>query len=134
VEQEKRSRADAIAARAAVADRQRVAERARAQLLIDEFIAAMHERGAAPVRLRSRVPGRRATYRTRHFGWYIRANRSLAVSVDGAFYVLDTRPSLRSRLFGVEIAGSEPPLVVGRGARDGESIELADLLRRTLLE
>lgn len=129
---ERRARAAAIAARAAVEERQLVAERARAQKLIDGFVEEMLRRGEPPVPLRARVVGRRATYRTDQMGWYVRRNRALAVGVDGSFLILDAPPSLRSCLFGVEVPRSDPPLVVGRGARDGESIDLADLLAQRL--
>ena len=80
----------------------------------------------------ARVPGRRTTYRTERTGWYVRQNRSLAIGADGGFYVLDVPASVKSRMFGATVVPSDPPLVVGRGARDGESIDLAELLRRAL--
>jgi hypothetical protein len=92
----------------------------------------MRERGEVPVRLRARVAGRRTTYRTGHLGWYVRRNRTLAVGEDGSFLILEVPASLRSRIGGVDIAPSDPPLVVGRGARDGETIDLADLLAQRL--
>lgn len=90
--------------------------------------------GIPPQRLRARVPDRRATYRTRLTGWYLRRNGSLAVDVDGNFYHLDVPPRLSSHLFGVRIAPSDPPLRVGVGARDGESMPLAQLLQLRLRE
>ena len=132
MDDERRARIATIAARAAVEERRRAAERARAQKLIDGFVEEMLRRGEPPVPLRARVVGRRETYRTDRTGWYVRPRRALAVGVDGSFVILDAPPSLRSRLFGVEVPSSDPPLVVGRGARDGESIDLADLLAQHL--
>ena len=129
---ERLGRDDAIARRAAALDRQRGVEIAKARTLIADFVSAMRARGVPPVPLRARVPGRRVTYRTGHTGWYIRQNRSLAIGARGEFYILDVPASLRSRLFGATVQPSDPPLVVGRGARDGESIDLAELLRRAL--
>ncbi|HEU4544587.1 MAG TPA: hypothetical protein VFR23_25905 [Jiangellaceae bacterium] len=132
MDDERLRRADAIAGRAAALDRQRDLEIAKARGLIADFVTAMQARGVPPVQLRARVPGRRTTYRTSRAGWYIRQNESLAIGTGGDFYVLDVPVSLRARLFGADVQPSDPPLVLGRGARDGESIELAELLRRAL--
>jgi hypothetical protein len=129
---ERLRRADAIAGRAAALDRRRGIEIAKARALIEDFVATMRTRGVPPGPLRARVPGRHVTYRTGHVGWYIRQNPSLAIGTGGEFYILDVPASLRSRLFGATVMPCDPPLVVGRGAKDGESIDLADLLRRAL--
>lgn len=128
----RRDRAEAIAAHSAALNRQREAEIARAQQLIDEFVATMNELGIPPARLRARVPGRRSTYRTGRTGWYIRQNRSLAIGTGGEFLILDVPASVKSLVSGATVTPVDPPLVVGRGARDGESIELAELLRRAV--
>ncbi|NED99053.1 hypothetical protein [Phytoactinopolyspora halotolerans] len=122
----------AYAAHAAALERQKAAETAQARELLSDFVRAVRAQGIQPVRLRARVPDTRATYRTGLTGWYLRRNGSLAVSVDEDFYILDTPASLRSRLFGVQPAPSDPPLVVGKGARDGESMPLEQLLRQRL--
>jgi hypothetical protein len=132
MDDERRRRVDAIAGRAGALDRQRKAEIRHARRLIDEFVVTMNERGVPPARLRARVPGRRTTYRTGRTGWYVRQNRSLAIGTEGEFYVLDVPASVKSRMVGATVVPSDPPLVVGRGARDGESIDLAELLRRAL--
>lgn len=128
----RRDRDEAVAARAAAEDRRRATERARAQALVDDFVRAMRERGEPPVPLRARAAGRRATYRTDRVGWYVRRNKALAVGQDGSFLILDVPASLGARVRGVTITPSDPPLVVGRGARDGEAIDLADLLAQRL--
>ena len=69
-----------------------------------------------------------ATYRTGLRGWYLLRRGTLAVDTAGEFYVLTVPGSLRSRLTGVDLVPSDPPLAVGRGARDGESMTLASLL------
>lgn len=102
--------------------------------MIDDFVRAMRERGEPPVSLRARAAGRRTTYRTDRSGWYLRRNKALAVADDGSFLILEVPASLAARVTGVTIAPSEPPLVVGRGARDGEAIDLADLLAQRLDE
>lgn len=121
----------AFAEHHAALERRRAADTARAQSLLDDFVATLRARGVPPVPLRARVNGRSA-YRTGLSGWYLRANRSLAVDTDGRFYVLDTAPSLAGRVRGVRLEPSPPPLHVGVGARDGESMPLADLLERRL--
>lgn len=123
-------RREAVTALAAADDRRRAREIERARAMLADFVAQCRAAGAPPTPLRARVPGRRATYRTGLTGWYLRANRSLAVGEDGSFYILDVPPSLASRIRGVTVEPSDPPLVVGRGARDGETIELAELLQR----
>lgn len=123
-------RLKAVTAHAAAFDRQRAAETAQARELIARFVREMVKRGLPPARLRARVPDSRTTYRTGLAGWYLRRNRSLAVSVDGDLYLLDTWRSLRARLLGAQITPIDPPLRLGVGARDGESMPLERLLRQ----
>ena len=125
-------RREAADAHAAAAQRARAQETAQARALLAGFAAELRRRGAAPEPLRASAGG--AWYRTGLTGWYLRRDGSLALGVDGRYYVLAVPPSLRGRLTGVRLEPSEPPLQVGRGARDGESIELAELLRRRLAE
>jgi hypothetical protein len=125
-------RRQAFAAHAAALDRQRAAETARARELLAGFVREMVERGHPPVRLRARIPGSRRTYRTDLTGWYLRRNRSLAVSVEADLYLLETARSLRARLVGARPRPIDPPLRVGVGARDGESMPLERLLRQRL--
>jgi len=82
--------------------------------------------------LRAQVVGTNTSYRTDLTGWYLRRNRSLAVDVEGNFYILGVPASLKARVAGVRVAPSDPPLIVGQGARDGESLPLAELLRLRL--
>jgi hypothetical protein len=78
--------------------------------------------------------GSGTSYRTGVTGWYLRRNRSLGADADGNYYILGTPASLRARLLGVRISPSDPPLTVGLGARDGESMPLEQLLRLRLEE
>ncbi|NAZ86272.1 hypothetical protein [Kineococcus indalonis] len=131
-EEWRRGRAEAAAAHVAAAERARAAETERARRLLEGFVAEVRRRGVPPVPLRARVRGGRA--RTGLRGWYLRRDESLAVAEDGAFHVLTLAGGLRERLLGVHPPPADPPLQVGRGARDGESVELAELLRRRLEE
>jgi hypothetical protein len=127
-----RRRREAFAMHAAAFDRQRAADTAQARELLAGFVQDMVKRHRRPARLRARVPDSRTTYRTNLTGWYLRRNRSLAVSVEGDLYVLDTARSLRAWLLGVRIPPIDPSLRVGVGARDGESVPLDRLLRQRL--
>jgi hypothetical protein len=99
-----------------------------------EFVRVMKERGVEPRPLRASVSGSGSSYRTDITGWYLRRNRSLGADTDGNFYILGVPASLKARLLGVRILPSDPPLTVGLGARDGESMPLEQLLRLRLEE
>ncbi|MGA4669999.1 hypothetical protein ACPCG0_09415 [Propionibacteriaceae bacterium Y1923] len=102
-------------------------ESARAQVLVDDFVAQAVAKGILTERLVARLMDGREV-RTDKRGWYIRANRSVAVGEDGSYYVLTVPGGWRERLRGVRLEASPPPLVVGRGARDGDSGDLSTFL------
>src|SRR3954471_17575389 len=122
----------AAAEHAAALERRKATETAKARELLLDFVTTMKERGVEPEPLRAQVVGSKASYRTGITGWYLRKNRSLAVDVAGNFYILGVPASLKARVAGVQVPPSDPPLVVGQGARDGESMALAELLRLRL--
>lgn len=103
-------------------------EATAAQALLDEFVSQCLSRGIAPIPLRARPWTGRGTYRTDRTGWYLRPDRSIGVDVDGRFLVLVVAPVALGRWRTVPVAPSSPALQVGRGARDGESIALTELL------
>jgi hypothetical protein len=125
-------RREAAAAQAAALERRKAGEIAQARELLVGFVREMRARGVEPEPLRAQVVGSSVSYRTGVTGWYLRRNRSLGVDVDANFYILGVPPSLKSRLTGVRVLPSDPPLVVGQGARDGESMPLKELLRLRL--
>jgi hypothetical protein len=125
-------RRQAAAEHAAALERRKASETAQARELLTDFIATLKERGVEPEPLRAQVVGSNASYRTNLTGWYLRRNRSLGVDVDGNFYILGVQPSLKARVAGVHVLPSDPPIIVGQGARDGESMPLAELLRLRL--
>lgn len=127
-------RREASAAHAAALERRKAAESERARAQLAEFVQELKSRGIEPRPLRAPVSGSGASYRTDITGWYLRRNRSLGVDADGNFYILGVPARLKARLFGVRILPSDPPLVVGLGGRDGESIPLEQLLRLRLEE
>jgi hypothetical protein len=117
---------------AAAEERRRAAEAAEARVLIAEFVREARERGLRAGRLTARAYAGGARYRTRLRGWYLRLDRSIAVSTDGEFYILTVPASLRARLTGATPQPDVPRLVIGQGARDGESMPLHSLLRQRL--
>ena len=121
-------RREASVEQAAALERRKAAESAQARELLVEFVRELTERGVAPESLRAQVIGSGTSYRTGISGWYLRKNKSVAVDTDANFYILGTPASLAARVTGVRVLPSDPPLVVGQGGRDGESIKLADLL------
>ena len=122
---ERRERADY---HVEAAKRRRAQESARAQVLVDEFVVAARAAGLAVSELTARPYSGRGRYRTGRTGWYLRRDRSLAVDVDGAYLVLVVTPERWGRFRGVTVEPTPPPLQVGEGARDGESIALKALL------
>ena len=99
-------------------------ESAKAQVLIDRFVAQATQAGLATEELRARPWSGRGRYRTGVAGWYLRRDHSEGVGTDGGFYELVVPPVRFGRWRTVEVTPTPPPLQVGRGARDGESVAL----------
>ena len=121
------SRAEEAARRAELAAAQERGESQQAQVLIDAFVAEARARGIPVEPLRATLFTGQSV-KTDKRGWYLRKNQSLAIGEDGGYYVLTVPGGLRERLTGVSLQPSPPPLVVGRGGRDGESGSLSDFL------
>ena len=107
-------------------------ESAKAQVLVDRFVAEASRAGLATEELTARPWSGRGRYRTGVVGWYLRRDRSVGVAVDGRYYVLVVAPERFGRWRTVPIDPTPPPLQVGRGARDGESVALDVLLEMRL--
>ncbi|MFG3554498.1 hypothetical protein ACGGAQ_08920 [Micromonospora sp. NPDC047557] len=122
----------AVRAHADADARRRAAEQAQAAELVAWFVAEATRRGLLTTRLVARGYDGRGRYRTRLTGWYVDRAETRAVDVAGRFHLLTVPGGLRARLFGVDPQPSPPPLVVGAGGRDGESIPLRTLLNRRL--
>src|SRR4051794_37075832 len=90
-------RRQAVAGHAAALDASRAAEAEQAEALLADFVRRATERGIAPAVLSARSFDGRATYRTRLRGWYLKANKSVAVGADGRYYALTVPSSLRAR-------------------------------------
>lgn len=117
---------------AARLERTRQAESARATELLKAFVADATAAGISPEPLTARTDSGRARVRTDIVGWYLKRDRSVAVDAAARFYVLRTPDSLRARWRGAVIEPSDPPIELGRGARDGESMPLADAIANRL--
>jgi len=122
------SRAEEAARRVELAAGQERAESRKAQLLIDQFLLDARAAGLAPQPLKATLYSGQ-TVKTDKRGWYLRQNQSLAIGEDGSYYVLTVPGGLRQRFTGVKLTPSPPPLIVGKGGRDGETGDLAEFLR-----
>jgi hypothetical protein len=107
-------------------------ESAKAQVLLDRFVARAEEASLPTEELTARPWSGRGRYRTGVVGWYLRADRSVGVGVDGRYYVLVVPPQRLGRWRTVRVEATPAPLQVGKGARDGESIGLDVLLEKRL--
>ena len=125
------TRAEESARRAELAAAQERWESRRAQVLIDQFVLDAQAQGLAPEPLRATLYSGQAV-KTDKTGWYLRKNRSLAIGDDGAYYILTVPGGWKERFTGVRLTPSPPPLIVGKGGRDGETGDLAEFLRLTL--
>jgi len=112
--------------------RRRAQESARAQVLVDRFVAEALRTGQPVEELTARPWSGRGRYRTGLVGWYLRSDRSVGVSRDGGFYLLSVPPVRFGRWRTIRLEPTPPPLQVGEGARDGESVALDALLRERL--
>ena len=122
------SRAEEAARRVELAAAQERGESLQAQKLIDAFVAEARARGIPSEPLRATLLTGQSV-KTDQVGWYLRKNRSLAIGEDGNYYVLTVPGGLRERLSGARLTPTPPPLVVGKGGRDGETGSLSDFLR-----
>jgi len=132
VAREKAERAERAAYHVEADRKRRERESAKAQVLVDEFVRDAKAAGLTTTELTARPWSGRGRYRTGLTGWYLRTDLSIGVDVDGGYHPLVVTPQRWGRLRGVTLTPSPPPLQVGEGARDGESIALAALLKLRL--
>ncbi len=113
-------------------ERVRAEQTERARRMVEAFAAEATGRGLRTRPLLARPGEGPPTYRTGLTGWYLNRDGSLGVTPDGGYYVLVSPTSLRARFLGVTLQPADPPLQVGAGGRDGESIALDVLLELRL--
>lgn len=109
-------------------------EHERATEILREGIAAFLDAGIEPMPLRARPDSGRGSIRTSLTGWYLKHDRTLAVDTEARFYVMRVPGGLAARLRGADPEPSDAPLILGRGARDGETIDLRELLEHRLTD
>ena len=109
----------------------KAAQSAEAQRMLDQFVRAAHavQLPTAPLVVKGYEKG---TARTPLHGWYLKNDHSVAVDIEGNFYLLKAFLSVRERLRGTTPNPTDPPLVLGYCGRDGEVIDLADALTKLL--
>ncbi|TFV78483.1 hypothetical protein E4P39_04650 [Blastococcus sp. CT_GayMR19] len=131
-EERRRELTERAAYHVEVQRRRSEAESAKAQVLLDRFVAQAKQQGVPTEELTARPWSGSGRYRTGVVGWYLRTNRSVGVDVDGRFYVLTVPPVRFGRWRTVRVDPAPPPLVVGKGAGDGEVFDLDVLLQKRL--
>lgn len=104
------------------------AESAQAAEYLQKFIGAARREGVAPEVLYVKAKDGRHRAKTPLMGWYLKADQSVAVDEAGNFYILIAPLTLKERLTGVKPPPSAPPLILGKGGRDGEQIDLVEAL------
>ncbi|WP_159814203.1 hypothetical protein [Actinomyces sp. zg328] len=124
-------RREAAAQRARMLRASRSAETARAERIVRAFLSAASAEGLEPVALRAKGYGG-GSARTPLRGWYLRADRTVAIDVEGCFYILTRQLGLRDRLLGVCPSPDPVPLTIGEGGRDGDVVPLRFALDRLL--
>lgn len=112
--------------------RREAGESARARAMLRDFVARARAQGIEAEQLVVQGYGGKGRARSQVKGWYLRMDRSVGVGEDGEFYVLTAPLSVVDRIRGVTVTPREPPLVIGRGSGDGDSIDLADAINRVL--
>ncbi|MCB2413994.1 hypothetical protein LGT39_14175 [Demequina sp. TTPB684] len=122
---ERKDDAFALAARL---DRQREVESAQASALVKQFAEQAKAAGIEPIRLTARPYSGRTVLKTDVVGWYIKRDCSVGVSTDGDFYLLHAPGGWSAWFKGVHLDPSDPPMELGRGARDGESMPMEKAL------
>lgn len=103
-------------------------EAAAAGRVLAEFAATALAQGIKVQRLVARSDKGTGRYPTTVTGWYLRRDSSLGVDTEGGFYELRVAGGMLARFRPTELTPKPPPLVIGRGGRDGDVIDLKDLV------
>jgi hypothetical protein len=106
-------------------------EHDRAHAILRDFVAVAREH-LTPERLLVKGYGGRGVAKSDVDGWYLRVDKTVGLGTDGEFYVLTAPLGMLDRIRGVRLTPTPPPLVIGAGGKDGDSIDLVDALERLL--
>jgi hypothetical protein len=127
-------RRDGADRKAEALEKHRAAESQRARVMIREFVEAARATNLPTKHLMARGYDGNGRYRTDVVGWYLRRDHSIGIGANGEFYVMTVQPSWWGRIVGAEVPPRDPPLILGAGGRDGESMPLQEILRKRLEE
>jgi len=127
-------RRDGADRKAEALEKHRAAESQRARVMIREFVEAARAANLPTEHLMARGYDGNGRYRTDVVGWYLRRDHSIGIGANGEFYVMTVQPSWWGRIVGAEVPPRDPPLILGAGGRDGESMPLQEILRKRLEE
>ncbi|PWH07015.1 hypothetical protein DEO23_06070 [Brachybacterium endophyticum] len=125
-------RAAVLAAKEQALAQARREEHEKATAILREYVDRFEAAGIAPRPLRALPYKGSGSIRTALHGWYLKHDRTIAVDVEGRYYVLRADGGLLTRLRGADVDPVDAPLVVGRGGRDGETFDLTELLEMRL--
>lgn len=106
-------------------------EHSKARAILAEFVAVARER-LPTERLVVKGYGGRGSARSDVEGWYLRIDKTIGLGIDGSFYVLTAPLGVLDRVRGVQLIPTPPPLIIGAGGKDGDTIELLAALERLL--
>lgn len=126
---QRRAAADAHAEALA---RRQAAESAQARVLLADFVRRATAQGLPSQQLVVQGYGGKGSAKSQVRGWYLRLDQAVGVGEDGEFYVLTAPLTLLDRVRGIRISPTDPPLVIGQGGRDGDTIDMVQALDRLL--
>lgn len=121
-------RREVVAAQERALAHARQAEHAKATALLRDAARDFEAAGIAPHPLSAHPYSGSRPVKTTLVGWYLKMDRTVGFDPEGRYYILSAPGDLLTRLRGASIEATDAPLVVGRGGRDGEAIELSILL------
>ncbi len=107
-------------------------ESVKAQVLLDAFVEQATQAGVPTEELTARPWSGGGRFKTGVVGWYLKRDQSVGVGADGRFYVLVVAPQRFGRWRTVTVEPTPPPLQVGKGGRDGDSVALDTLLEKRI--
>lgn len=124
--------AEAAKRRQVLLDAQEEAESKKAAEFLRRFVAEAEATGLQPEPLEAIGYGGKGRAKTNLEGWYLKADHTLAVDTDGNYYILIRDLNLLDRLRTQKMTPSPPPMILSKGARDGESMDLTAKLDQML--